>query len=448
MAEIIFGLAVPVAHVDSRGAGNHGVPVVIVQVVLAGNQFIPLVVRAAVLALHADAYRFQVLGVGVGEIVQQAVRVRNIAQLDVLAVEFADAVAVGIFNAGFVQDLLGAFRIVLIGILQGIKAISHGTGNNCCTRAVQAADGVGLADGLVVNGLMNSLTQGLVGQRTAFLHVHPAEAAAGTRRNLNGKLLVCLKGLQVRYVHDVFCQVDLTGPQRIGLGGSITHEQDVDSIKRRLAVPVMGVGNHLVAYMILEALNHIGAGADNTGFRVFGTRIVQNAHGGVSQVGRHIGIGFFRFDGNGAGLIVSRYDCLGIQEFIRSGGTLSAFFTNPVQGFLNLGSGHLYAVAELNALAQLEGPGLVAVAGSGGFRQARNRLYVIVKGEQGLADTKAAYVPGRVGLQGRVDQAVGIHLAAKVQNLGSSFAVFTCFRLFVAAAATCQQTAGYQTCYQ
>ena len=295
---------------------------------------------------------------------------------------------------------------------------------------------------------MNSLTQGLVGQRTAFLHVHPAETAAGTGRNLNRIFLIRLQGLQVRYVHDIFCQVDLAGPQRVGFGGSIAHEHDVDSIKRRLAVPVMGVGSHFVAYMILEALNHIGASADNTGFRVFGTRIVQNAHSGVSQVGRHVGIGFFRFDGNGAGLIVSRYHCLGIQELGRSGGTLSAFFTDPVQGFLNFGSGHLYAVAELNALFQLEGPGLVAVAGSGGFRQTRNRLYVIVKGEQGLADTKAAYVPGRVGLQGRVDQAVGKHLAAKIQDFGSSFAIFTCFRLFVAAAATCQQTAGYQTCYQ
>ena len=66
---------------------------------------------------------------GIGEVVQQAVRIRDVAQLDVLAVYLADAVAVGIFNAGFVQDLLGAFRIEFIGVLQAVKAIAQGAGD-------------------------------------------------------------------------------------------------------------------------------------------------------------------------------------------------------------------------------------------------------------------------------------------------------------------------------
>ena len=385
---------------------------------------------------------------GIGEVVQQTVRIGDVTEFDIFTVEFTDAVAVGIFDAGVVQDLLGAFRIVFIGILQLVKAHTQRAGDNGWTGSVQTADGVGFADGLIIDGLMNSLTQRLVSQGLAFLHVHPAETATGACRNLNREFLVSLQGLQVRNVHDVFSQVDLTGAQRISLGGSIAHEQDVNGLIRSLAIPVMGIGNQFIAYMILEALNHVRAGSDNAGFRVFGACVIQDAHCGVGQACRHIGIGFFGFNGDGAGFIVSCYDSLGIQELGGVGGTLGAFFTYPVKGFLNLGSRHFNAVTELDTLFQFESPGLVAVAGSSGFCQLRNGFYVVIKFEQCLADAKAAYIPGGVGLEGRIDQTVGIHLAAKVQYFNSTLAAVFRSILLVTAAATGQQATGNETCYQ
>ena len=385
---------------------------------------------------------------GIGEVVQQTVRIGDVTEFDIFTVEFTDAVAVGIFDAGVVQDLLGAFRIVFIGILQLVKAHTQRAGDNGWTGSVQTADGVGFADGLIIDGLMNSLTQRLVSQGLAFLHVHPAETATGACRNLNREFLVSLQGLQVRNVHDVFSQVDLTGAQRISLGGSIAHEQDVNGLIRSLAIPVMGIGNQFITHMVFEALNHVGACSDNAGFRVFGPSVIHNAHCGVSQISRHVSISLFGLNSNGAGLIVSCYDSLRIQELGGVGGTLGAFFTYPVKGFLNLGSRHFNAVTELDTLFQFESPGLVAVARSSGFCQLRNGFYVVIKSEQCLADAKAAYIPGGVGLEGRIDQTVGIHLAAKVQYFNSTLAAVFRSILLVTAAATGQQATGNETCYQ
>ena len=175
----------------------------------------------------------------------------------------------------------------------------------------------------------------------------------------------------------------------------------------------MGIGNHFVTNVILKGLNHVGAGADCAGLHVLGSFYVKDAHGGIGQACCHVRIGLFGFDGNSAGRIVSRNHCFKIQELLRFGGTFLTGFADPVQVFLNLGGGHISAVAELDALFHLKYPGLVTVTGSSGFRQLGNRFYVVIKAEQGLAYAKAAAVPGGVGLQGRVDGAVGIHLAAK-----------------------------------
>ena len=292
---------------------------------------------------------------------------------------------------------------------------------------------------------MDGLTQRLVGQRAAFLHIHPAEAATGTGSNLDLELLVVLHGLKVSNVHDVLGQIDLPGAQSIRLGGSVAHEQDLDFVIRRLAIPVMRIGDHLVTDLILEALDHVRAGADRSGLHVRGALDVENDHRRVGQACRHIGISLLGLDGNGAGRVVSNDLRLGVQELGRVRGALLAFFTNPIQIFLDLGGRHFGAVAELDALLQLEGPGLVAVAGRSGLRQLRDSLNVIVKTEQGLTDAEAAAVPSGIGLQGRVDQAVGVHLAAKGQHLRLAG-----IGLLVAAAPTaaCNQAAGQKACYQ
>ena len=210
----------------------------------------------------------------------------------------------------------------------------------------------------------------------------------------------------------------------------------------------MGVSHHFVAYLVLERLNHVGAGANGAVLHVLAALYVQNNHGGISQACSHVRIRLFRLNGNSACRIISGNHRFKIQELLRSGRTFLTGFTNPVQILFNFGSGHFSAVAELDTFFQFEDPGLVTVAGSSGFCQLRNRFYIIVKFKQGLANAKTAAVPGSVGLSGRIDTAVGVHLATKDQRFGSRLAVFAGISLLVTAAAAGQQTAGNKTCYQ
>ena len=64
-------------------------------------------------------------------------------QVDVLSVDLTDTVSIGIYDTSVIQELLSAFRIVLIRVVQLVITIGQGRGQYGEARCVQVSDGLG-----------------------------------------------------------------------------------------------------------------------------------------------------------------------------------------------------------------------------------------------------------------------------------------------------------------
>lgn len=182
------------------------------------------------------------------------------------------------------QQFLCPLRVILIGVYQLVIAIAQCGGQDREAGSVQPANGLGGADGIIVNAHENGLPEGLVAQNT--VQVHPAETAAYTGGNVHRVIGVLLEVLDVRNIGDVLHQVHLAALQCHGLGRGIAHKENMDLVIGHF-FPIVGVGFHIVTHThAVEFVNHIGTGTDGTVVKILCMLHIQDRHHRIGQLAR------------------------------------------------------------------------------------------------------------------------------------------------------------------
>ena len=108
---------VPVLQESTRLTCTYGCPVGVTQIVLTGLHQVPLCIGVCIVDRTTDTDLRQGNLNSLGKICQTTVNIGDIVQVDILAIQLTDAIAVCIHDTGIIQKLLGTFYIITIFVV-------------------------------------------------------------------------------------------------------------------------------------------------------------------------------------------------------------------------------------------------------------------------------------------------------------------------------------------
>ena len=368
----------------------------------------------------------------IGEIIQQTVFIGHVAQIDILTIQFADAITIRIHDSCIIQNFLCFFRIIGIRILKFFIAVAQIAWQYSKSRCIQPSDGIRITDCVIINAHENCLTQRLIGKNS--IKIHPGKTSADTRRNIHIKIRIFLEFLNICNIRDIFYQIHLTALQSHRFSRSITHKKNFHLIIRNF-LAVVRVLDHIVTHSdAIELFNHIRSCTDCTIVKILHIFYIQNCHRRMCQLTRQVCIRLGSNNRDRIRIIIGCNSRFEFQIFFRFRGTGRSHLFQIVKSFLHFRRCQRTAVRKCNVFFQCNDPFRVFIVDSITFCQPWFHFHRIIEFKKTFTDAVTHAVPTGTFSGNGIDRTIVVHLAPKIQDFFTFCCLFT-FRTAVTCTA-------------